>query len=116
MNGGRKRTRRLNTLNVRKRVNAGSPQRREPDGDGVPILAKCSGERLRQDEGEQVEVFLTREGAGRVMRKSCSLLKEMDTDTRETVAVKAARRGRGGEVRKGLAEIPPEGISGGAKR
>jgi hypothetical protein len=50
------------------------------------------------------------------MRKSCSLLKEMDTDTREPVAVKAARRVREGEVRKGLAEIPPEGISGGSKR
>ena len=50
------------------------------------------------------------------MRKSCSLLKEMDTDTGEPVAVKAARRVREGEVRKGLAEIPPEGISGGSKR
>jgi len=49
------------------------------------------------------------------MRKPCSMLKEMDTDTGEPVAVKAARRVREGEVRKGLAEILPEGISGESK-
>jgi hypothetical protein len=59
---------------------------------------------------------LTREGEGRVMRKSCSMLKGMGTTTGEPVAVKAARRVRKGEVRKGLAEIPPEGCSGGSKR
>jgi hypothetical protein len=59
---------------------------------------------------------LTREGEGRVMRKSCSMLKGMGTATGEPVAVKAARRVRKGEVRKGLAEIPPEGCSGGSKR
>ncbi len=51
---------------------------------------------------------LTQEGEGRVMRKSFSMLKGMGTATGEPVAVKAARRVRKGEVRKGLAEIPPE--------
>jgi hypothetical protein len=35
-------------------VNAGSPTRGDPQGDGVPIVAKRSGQCLRQDEGEQV--------------------------------------------------------------
>ncbi len=59
---------------------------------------------------------LTQEGEGRVMRKSFSMLKGMGTATGEPVAVKAARRVRKGEVRKGLAQIPPEGCSGGSKR
>ena len=39
--------------------NAGSPTRGDPHGDGVPIVAKCSGQCLRQDEGEQVSRVLT---------------------------------------------------------
>lgn len=39
-------------------VNAGSPTRGDPHGDGVPIVAKCSGQCLRQDEGEQVSRVL----------------------------------------------------------
>jgi len=34
-------------------VKAGSPKSRETQGDGVPIVAKCSGQCLRHDEGEQ---------------------------------------------------------------
>jgi hypothetical protein len=41
------------------------------------------------------------------------MLKEMGTNTGEPVAVKAARRVREGEVRKGLVEIPLGDISGG---
>jgi hypothetical protein len=66
--------------------------------------------------GEQVEGLLTKEGAGREMPRSCSWLKEIGTDTGEPVAMKVARRVREGEVRKGLARIPPEGISGGSRR
>ncbi len=52
--------------------------------------------------------LLTREGAGRVMRQSCSMLKGMVTFAGEPCARKPACTVRRGEVGKGLAEIPPE--------
>jgi len=58
MNRARKRTGHLHVLARLTWAKAGSPKRREPHGDGVPIVAQCSGQRLRQDEGEQAEVFL----------------------------------------------------------
>ena len=58
MNRVRKRTGHLHVLARLTWAKAGSPVRREPHGDGVPIVAQCSGQRLRQDEGEQAEVFL----------------------------------------------------------
>jgi hypothetical protein len=44
---------------------------------------------------------LTGEGTGREMRKSCSMLEEMNDVTGEPDAVKAARPVRGGVVEKG---------------
>lgn len=35
------------------RAKAGLPKRGDPYGNGVPIVAKYSGQCLRQDEGEQ---------------------------------------------------------------
>jgi hypothetical protein len=45
---------------------------------------------------------LTGEGTGREMRKSCSILEEMNPVTGEPIAVKAAHTARGGMVEKGL--------------
>src|SRR5438105_2810929 len=58
---------------------------------------------------------LTGEGTGREMRKSCSMLEEMNPVTGEPCARKPARTVRRGEVGKGLAEIPPEKVSGRSK-
>ncbi len=54
-------------------VNAGSPTRGDPHGDGVPIVAKCSGQRLRQDEGEQVS-RVTKDRKVREMRTADTIL------------------------------------------
>src|SRR6185312_2735423 len=92
MTGARKRTRRPKHTQRSLNVYAGSPSRREPGGDGVPIvrqILKVTPETGRRGTGRGI---ITREGAGRGMRKSCSMLKEPGTDTGEPVAVKAARR------------------------
>ena len=58
---------------------------------------------------------LTREGAGRGMRQSCPMLKGMAIFTGEPCARKPACTVRRGEVGKGLAQIPPEKVSGRSK-
>src|SRR2546425_5128558 len=54
-------------------VNAGSPTSREAHGDGVPIVAKCPGQRLGHDEGEQV-LLGTIDRKVRVMRTAETIL------------------------------------------
>src|SRR5215469_11971961 len=54
-------------------VKAGSPTRGDPHGDGVPIVAKCPGQRLGHDEGEQVS-WRSQDSKEREMRTAETIL------------------------------------------
>src|SRR5437763_10921846 len=66
-NGRPKRTRRSTV------GNAGSPKSCEAHGDGAAIVAKRSGQRLRQDEGRQVSLS-NKDREVRVMRTAETIL------------------------------------------
>ena len=81
-------------------VHVGSPARREPDGDGVPVVVRVRESLTHGQGGQGVQ---PRKEGGCVMRK-CQTPQRLETG--EPGAMKVASTVRKGTERKGLATLP----------